>query len=288
MASNLFSSLAKYASLQEENFLSESLVLLLRIILEREKEHGLDLLSNLCGVKKKEWFCKPLDIELSTQFSIQEGRPDIVIRDGNKSIVFIEVKHDSGLGDVQLERYSDHLTNSPILNKRLVLLTRSKSSIQETSLSANQFHHICWYQIAGWLSDFDFQDVIVLYFLRNFIEFLKEKDMSMEKVTWEYIKGLPAMINLSNMLGTAISEVFPEKSLRKTVGANWSGYYLDGNYFIGFRFNDPLVIVIEDNNGTNPSYKKDFIFEEEVQFFSLSAGDQLESIISFIKNSIEK
>jgi len=109
----------------------------------------------------------------------------------------------------------------------------------------------------------------------------------MEKVTWEYIKGLPAMINLSNMLGIAISEVSPEKSLRKTVGANWSGYYLDGNYFIGFRFNDPLVIVIEDNNGTNPSCKKDLMLED-IYFFSLSAGEQLESLISFIKKSLEK
>jgi len=133
MALNLFSSLAKYASTQEENFLTESLVQLISIILKREHEFGLNLLTNLCGVNKKEWFLKLQEIDISTQFSIQEGRPDIIIRDGENGIVFIEVKHDSSLGDLQLERYLSYLTDSPLENKRLVLLTRSKSSIQETS-----------------------------------------------------------------------------------------------------------------------------------------------------------
>ena len=41
----VFSSLSKYAFCQEENFLTESLVYLLNLILEREREIGLEILA---------------------------------------------------------------------------------------------------------------------------------------------------------------------------------------------------------------------------------------------------
>ena len=108
----------------------------------------------------------------------------------------------------------------------------------------------------------------------------------MEKVTWEYIRGVPAMFNLINMIGTAISEVFPESSTRKTVGASWAGYYAEG-IFIGMRYPEPVLIVFENNTGTNPTFKRD-LYLEKAHFFSLSAGEQLECLIEFIKVSFEE
>ena len=107
--SDLFSVLSRYAFRQEENFLTESLVYLLNLILEREKQIGLDILARLCGSQAAPWFENDSNIQISSQFSVEEGRPDIVIRVDDNKIVFIEVKHDSSLGENQLESYYSHL-----------------------------------------------------------------------------------------------------------------------------------------------------------------------------------
>ena len=131
---NLFSSLARYAERQDENYLTESLVFVLRLLLERAEQPGLKLLANICGPETLDWFHRAEDVAISTQFTIEVGRPDIFIEIGKDTIIFIEVKHDSGLGCNQLEGYFEYLERSPYPNKQLVFLTRSKHSIQETTL----------------------------------------------------------------------------------------------------------------------------------------------------------
>jgi len=111
--------------------------------------------------------------------------------------------------------------------------------------------------------------------------------MSMERVTWEYIRGVPAMINLLTMLSTAIAEVNPDMGVKKTIGGSWAGYYLEGGIFLGFRYTEHLTIVFEDNTGNNPTYKRNLDLEK-AHFFSLSAGEQLECLIGFMKDSFEE
>lgn len=281
---NLFSSLARYAIRQEENFLTESFVYVLNQLEEHKNERFSELLSKICGGKTDSWFTEEDDILITTQFSTEEGRPDIKIQIGDDKAVFIEVKHDSSLGHFQLERYYKQLKKSESEDTQLVLITRSKQSLSETSLDQNLFHHVCWYQIAGWLSEIQSTDEIDRYLIEQFLGFLEEKKMSMEKITWEYIEGVPAMKNLINMLGTAITESVPEASIRKTVGSNWAGYYLNGDIFIGFRFDSHLIIAFENNGGTNPTFIRDLKLKE-VHFFSLDSGKQLECLARFIKES---
>jgi hypothetical protein len=183
-----------------------------------------------------------------------------------------------------LERYYQQLNKSESQDTQLVLLTRSKHSLSETSLSRDLFQHVCWYQIAGWLSEIQSFDKIDQFLIEQFLGFLEQKEMSMEKITWEYIEGVPAMKNLINMLGTAITEAVPETSIRKTVGSNWAGYYLNGDIFIGFRFDNHLIIAFENNGGSNPSFTK-ALEMENAHFFSFDSGEQLECLIKFIKES---
>ena len=283
MSNNLFSSLAHYASRHEENFLTEASVYLLNLILVRENKIGLNVLFNMCGKETTSWFVNAPVISITTQKSVEEDRPDIVIQVGPDKVVFIEVKHDSSLGQDQLEKYYAHLENSSSQEKQLVLLTRSRHSVQETTLDQEQFHHVCWYEISGWLSEAEFQDETSQFLVQQFLDFLKEKEMSMKKVTWEYIQGVPAMINLVNMIGTALSEVAPESNTKKTVGASWAGFYIEG-IFIGFRYANPLLIVFENDTGNNPTFKRD-LYLEKAHFFSLNAGEQLECMIDFIGKS---
>jgi hypothetical protein len=282
MANNIFSSLARYATRQEENFLTEAFVYLLNLMLEREVECGRAILANLCGDKVAGWLREASSVSIVTQFSVAEGRPDIVIEIDAGKMIFLEVKHDSSLGVEQLERYYAHLESHKAGDAQLILLTRSRHSIQQTSLERALFHHICWYEISGWLSEVQIEDEVTDFLVRQFLTFLKEKEMSMEKVTWEYIQGVPAMLNLVNMISTAVAEASPESSVRKTVGASWAGFYINGQLFVGFRFANSLVIVFENDNGNNPTFKRDLSLEQ-AHFFSLTAGEQLECLIEFIR-----
>jgi hypothetical protein len=52
------------------------------LILEREKGAGIAILTNLRGDKVSGWFENAPTVAIPTQFTIEEGRPDIVARLG--------------------------------------------------------------------------------------------------------------------------------------------------------------------------------------------------------------
>lgn len=109
--------------------------------------------------------------------------------------------------------------------------------------------------------------------------------MTVEKVEWQYMDGVPAMLKLANMLYTAISEALAEEKCARTAGWSWMGYYVgDGPLFIGFRYGAPLVVVFENNRGTSPTFSRELELPN-AHFFSLSAGEQLECLIKFIKDA---
>jgi len=175
MTKNIFLSLGRPVSSQNENFLTEALVYLLNYLVERGEPSVLVVLKNLFGEKCESWFSSFDNISIDTQHSIVEGRPDIVLKGGEEKIAFIEVKHDSNLGHNQLERYYGHLKASKYKEYQLVLLTRSRHSIQEISLAADKFHHVCWYEISGWLSELNFKDEIATYLVNHFSSFFQKR-----------------------------------------------------------------------------------------------------------------
>ena len=48
--------------------------------------------------------------------------------------------------------------------------------------------------------------------------------MALKKVTWEYIQGLPAFVNLINMMETAIVKVALPARLKESAGWTWMGF----------------------------------------------------------------
>lgn len=285
---DIFSTLSKYASQQEENFLTEAFVYLIQKTLEREEDAGIEILSKLLSLKTV-FIMDRSSLTLETQYSQEEGRPDIVVRVGDDSIYYVEVKHDSKIGENQLERYHKALIKEDVDHKKLVLLTRSRHSIQETEFTQDKYHHVCWYEISGWMSDIVVEDSVLEFLIDQFLEFLRLKDMSMEKITWEYIKGVPSFHNFANMLGIALAEALPKEKTRRTAGWNWIGYYIgEGtDLWVGFRYKDHMKVVIENNNGNDPTFHEE-ISLEEAHFFSLNAGEQLECLIKFISESYSK
>lgn len=281
---NVFSSLNRYAHRQEENFLTESLAYILEVLLLREPlslQHIFNLLAGLDVTIDQQ------ELRIITQESTETGRPDLVLEQIKEFTVFVEIKHDSPLGVEQLEHYLEELTLRPGAYHQLVLLTRSRHSMRQTSLDPQEYRLVCWYQIAGLLSELPMTDPVPIYLVDEFLSFLEEKEMSMEKVEWEYIRGVPAMRHLANMLGTAIAETLPDMSVTKTAGWSWIGYYLAEDFFIGFRYNDNMQIVVENDRGNKPSLKKTLNLEKS-HFFALEAGEQLETLINFVSNATEE
>jgi len=283
MNENIFSSLSKYSSGANENYLTEALVFVTRLLLERTPAAGLDMVNLLCGLSQETWFSDPKSVHISTQVTTDEGRPDIEIR-GKDTLVYIEVKHDSPLTSGQLESYKTQLDKAASPNTRLVLLTRSRNSAFETTLQPGDYHHIYWYEIYNRLSQTDTQDDVCQYFVQSLMSFLEEKRMSMKRVTWEYIQGVPALLNLTDMMETAIAEVMPGVKFTRTAGWTWRGFYLPNGYWFGIRYTQPLVVVFENNNGKSPTYKRDLNLEKN-HFFALNKDEQFECLVEFLQQA---
>ena len=279
---DIFSSLARAGVSSEENYLTESFVYVLKLLLIQQPSLGLQIINQLCDLPDQ--LVDPVGIDILTQASYQSGRPDIEIRCGSDTLVLVEVKHDSLLGFTQLERYYDELQHSGASQTRLVFLTRSRIAAQLTSLSPDKYVHRCWYQVNDWLINAEVTEPVCEHIVDDFMNFLEGKKMSHKKVTWEYMEGVLALNNLIAMLETAIMELWPKMKFRRTAGWNWKGFYLDNTLWCGIRYNKPLEVVLENNGGNNPTYRQALDLVQS-HFFALSQGEQFECLINFLETA---
>src|SRR5437660_11346526 len=101
-ANNLFRRLHKWASRQDENFLTESLAVVLEQLLVLAPAVGTRLVSRLTGGFIDVSADDASTIEIRTQVEAGEGRPDLEICTPQR-LVWIEVKAESELRAGQLE-----------------------------------------------------------------------------------------------------------------------------------------------------------------------------------------
>ncbi|MBI1299252.1 hypothetical protein GC175_30340 [bacterium] len=282
MTSNLFSTLSRYDDNSPENYLTESFVYLLRLLYERRPAQARQLLSKLCNQQN----LPTGDIVFQTQKAVRDGWVDIAICLGDAMLVYVEVKHDSPLGPGQLEYYYCHLQQEHVPTKQMVLLTRSRISALDTKLEPANYHHVCWYEVYDWLAMLYDVDEVSIFVVSDFMAFLEEKQMNLRKVTWEYERGVRAMLDLATMLEIAITEAISNGSIRKTAGWNWRGFYVQPDFFVGFRFHEPMYITFENNNGNSPSYSRRFSLENS-HFLALTDSEQFEQLVIFIRDAYE-
>jgi len=298
---DIFSTLAKYNSAINENYLTEAFVYVINSILEKDSSACCELLNRLCVVENEFSFSPEDQITVTTQDTTETGRPDIKISTSDK-LIYIEVKHDSPLGHNQIQRYKQALESSPAITKHVVLLTRFAINI--TKREEQPYKHIRWFQVFNWLSDLleDTTNEVIKFLIHNFNKFLEGKQMSMQKVSWEYINGLPAFMNLLNMIELAIrgAGLSLYKAYPTAVAKESRGFYIENNRrWCGIIYDSHLEIVyqVSDvnehdiNKVKKPTYKFEddkwgiyfYLPLEDYHFFSLSKDEQLELITSFIK-----
>jgi len=294
---NLLSALYKWAHRQDENFLTEAFVQLLRHLLDSSPSLGVEMVrritSDACALQPDEADL----ITLSTQINTDMGRPDIEIRTP-ECLVYIEVKKESGLGHKQLERYRSKLLSSGFSKTKLVLLTRYPVSFEENGEKPDL--ELRWIQISEWLECLRSDSAISDYLIKQFLMFLYERGIRMEKVGWQLPEGQRALRSLLAMIGEAISSN-DLKIHQKTAGWDWIGYYLEGkSCFIGFYFDEPDVLRFEgylnkkpispelssgELDGTTWNNRLSLSSEDKDFFFAQSKTNQFRLIEKFLHDS---
>jgi hypothetical protein len=294
--SNLFKDLSRHLSERHEDFLTNSFVYLLNYLLDNEKPLGIALLNFIC-VKNSEFvFSEGEEVVITTQKSTSEGTPDIEIKSIDKCI-YVEVKHDSGLGIKQIERYRKALGNERMPVKKIVLLTKFSLDFEESKEEGAPDKHIRWYQIHRYLEELKPRGEVGKFLINQFIGFLEGKQMAIQRVGWEYTNGIRAFLNLVNMIGIAIEDL-GIKIYQKTAGWEWRGYYLEGrDEFCGVYFEEPDSIYLfsfgllsykpQEKDFRFPFYEDDggTYFElalEDAHFFALQKDEQLDFLKKFI------
>ncbi|MGH7223796.1 MAG: hypothetical protein ACRELF_11245, partial [Gemmataceae bacterium] len=145
---NLFARLHKWAARQDENFLTESLAVVLEQLLILAPEIGVRLVSQLTGGFIDLAPGDASAIEIHTQVETGSGRPDLEIGVWDR-LVWIEVKVESELRTGQLEGYRVLLRECGIAQTRLVLLTRYPEVFQEVETRPDL--EVRWFELADWL-----------------------------------------------------------------------------------------------------------------------------------------
>jgi hypothetical protein len=295
MTINIFSALSKYNSTSPENYLTESFVFLLNSLLERDHSTAIGILTKLCVNNDEFSFGQDEEISITTQEVTDQGTPDIKILSPDK-LIYVEVKDESPLGFEQIERYNRALDEHSENIKHVILLTRFEIDLGENE---RPYRHVLWRELHDWFSQAVFKDPICKYLTDSFRSFLKEKHMSIEKVGWEYINGVPALVNLINMIESGIKSAGLKISSRPQSNDYMGRYFAGTDFWCGIWYSSPLELKLEigDKNKydlnklQNPTYGKVtedgglYYFTlnlEEIHFFSLAKDDQLKKIADFI------
>lgn len=278
---NVFCALSTYSGSCEENYLTEALAFLLRELLTDESGPALRLLNCLCGLTAP--ILPGDDVIIRTQVTYDEARVDMEVRAGGEKLAWIEVKDRAGVSLRQLGDYRERLDKQPYPNRSLALLSRSRYLPPEIAKAQYHNHHVCWYEIWKWLDDPEIKHPLAEHYVRAFRAFLKEKRMSLNQVTPEYVPGIEALVNLTAMIEAAIREIVPHPKLRLKAGWTWRGLYF-GELWCGVRFDAPLTVVFENHLGYNPTYKHDLDLKA-VGFFRLSKDEQFERLVDFVRTA---
>ena len=285
---SMFTALGKYNSPVHENYLTEAFVYVLKYMLIQERRLGKEVLSRLCYGDRLDAFEHDSEVALVTQKDAGggSGRPDITIITPSK-LIYVEVKHDSGLGERQLGRYREALrNNTPAGHEgRLVLLTRFPESTDGQDGNPEAFAR--WQEVHRWFAAAPVDDAVVRFLVQQFCLYLEEKAMSLNKVSRDYVDGLSAFRSLMGLIAAALERNGLTK-LRNSAGQDWQGFYVgkhDNDKFGAFvYYSNPTVVVYEIARNTSVIFHKELDLDAN-GFYQGDVDMQLECLSGFFRRS---
>jgi hypothetical protein len=260
---NLFIPLHKLAKRQDENFLTEILVFLLNHYVQYEPESAVWLIKRITD--KLDLSVKDLRIlSVEAQHHTLMGVPDIKI-ETPYFICFIEAKVDSNFGEGQLKDYKSVLDDcqkekesiDETLETKLITLTRYTCKDHKADMEPD--FGFRWHQLSDWLDklipnaksggtefpSFKKKDGFSVFITQQYIQFLKNRGVAMEKINWQLVQGLREFRNILVMIREAIATSGAEIG-NMSVGQSRGGYYAKNKrFFVGIPMDNPEELVFE-------------------------------------------
>jgi hypothetical protein len=311
---NVFARLHRWAVRQDENFLTESLAVILELLLERVPEAG----ARLVGVLTNGFIGVDVDriklLEIRTQPTTTEGRPDLEIRMPDRLAV-LEVKSESGLQRGQLEGYREYLKTSGFAQTRLVLLTKYPPILPEGAERPNVF--LRWFEAAdaieNELAGLMTADPVCHFLCQQFHDFLKERNMALAQVSWQLSEGTRDLHSFLIMLQeastacqvTAKRSVIAVRDIPKHIGFKVD----DGKFWLGLDLEDPgklwfsTIVQIDPEAARQLGegevwrddgppwlerwYRAGDLESEQVHFYSRSKVEQIRWLENFLRDCLE-
>ena len=303
MSKNLLTALHRWASRQDENFITDAFAHLLQSLIERDRRFALNFLGYL--TEERFPVLKEGDpVQVSTQVTVAVGRPDIEISCANH-LVYVEAKVEAGFGENQLERYLADLEQQSPKSSTLVVLSRYPLDIP-VDIRARVVTRR-WYQVAHWLhlrlGEGVIKDPVNIYLAAQLIEFFEARNILMEKVEPTLITGIRSFRSLIAMVSEAIAA--RKVTMHKSFARDWAGYYFSKEkreFFVGLYYERPQFLVFETVDfAVVPDAAKALGFgkmlgsrwewllpldSEEGNFFSVSREEQMECVGRFIDEGV--
>ena len=300
---NLLASLSKWASGQQENFLSDAFVHLLNLLAQETPEAFskiITLMTDGCIVPSVD---SAKQFSVTSQISTDEGTPDIEIS-GPATYILIEVKDESSVYMEQVKRYFGLIEQSEASNKKLLLLTKYPAASITGSLVK-----LRWTQITEWLKEINDQtdNETTNYTVKQFIGFLEFKGMSVNKVGWEMVAGIEQLQNFKTSLQQAIESVGVAR-VHAISGSHFNGWAIPDkegsrNIFdIFIHFDNPGILLFSCVAERVVDRYKDEWFKrgrgfmgksidlnsEETYFFSRGLDSQRELLEDFVSSCLSQ
>lgn len=246
--------------------------------------------------------------EIVPEASADNGRPDIVLVCENSIRIAIENKIDASFTTNQLKRYK-------IEFEYVILIYKFLSEPEQVDFATKS---ISWYSICSKIREYvhdlnDKYDLINKYLLTQFVGYLEETNMAIEKVSWEIQNGTKSLLNLFSQIMEAFERLKGNKQIMKYKSAGSSSIYtgwevtLDKeDSFSVYVFYDPLLVIssfydVEDNSSKfkrlgelYPSINWASYWHMETfdigknHFLCLSVDEQIGTIVEFLELSKQK
>lgn len=302
-AQDLYSALRRYDGTRSaENYLTESFAYLLRSLLREDPHFAAFLINRVCGVDDAFVADECERIDVRTQVATEHGIPDLVISAPGK-LLYVEVKDHAEPVPEKLAGYRREVEGQDATLKRLVLLTRWAPDLPV--MSDGPHHCVRWFEVHHWIAATLHQRGDVARFLAGeFVLFMEAQGMAINRVGWELMPGLEALMNFMVMFDAAFEEA-GLKSMQGQIRASRDGVGCsveDSKFWCGLDYRRPLSVIFyrwycprvdskvlssgpyelgKSSSGAE-AYRLS-LEAEDVAFFALSKDNQLRLLASYIR-----
>ena len=300
----VFTALNRWASGQQENFLTESFAETLKVLFERDFDAFAEVLRPVAGCLL-EW---PEDgsFSVSTQVATDEGYPDLEIRGPNTRLL-VEVKDMSPVDRSQLERYLSVLETGKEPSKALIVLTRHSAVPAGFD---GRVRAVNWTSIGEACARVKLRtdlDPVALFIIDQFVDLLEAKGMAISKVNWSLTDGMQQFMNLKALLTDALEQAGAHR-VWAAYGANFNGVAVpdpssnNSTYSWFIQFENPTRLLFttfdeyvkpefasEWERHSNNSVRKVLDLEsEQVHFYARSVSSQSAFLFEMAKTYLSE